>query len=61
MLTKPQQGQQFKLMRAMVMKCPVDYNKADLTNETRRKMMMSQHKFKTLSQECVELDQKCCQ
>ena len=54
-LTKPLQGQQFRIMRAMIMNCPVDYdetrkqNKDDDTKQT----MIPQNKSVMSSQECV--------
>ena len=56
-LTKPLLGQQFKLMRAMVMNCPVDYEEANSPEKTTDHMMMYQNDSEKSSQECVGNDQ----
>ena len=55
-LTKPLQGQQFSLMRAVIMNCLVDYDEtSDQTIiEKESRMMIPQNKSMISSQECVE-------
>ena len=53
MLTKPLQEQQFRQMRAMVMNCPLDYEKNNYYNKSKTGMMMHQDEPETSSQECV--------
>ena len=50
--TKHLQGQQFRMMRAMVMNCPVDPGR----NESQ--MMITKNNSVILSQECVGLQPK---
>ena len=58
LLTKPLQGQQFRLMRAAVINYPVGYEEINCINKPKAGMMISQDEPETSSQECVEKDQK---
>ena len=53
-LTKPKQGQQFRLMRAIIMNCPIDYEETNYqdTNKNEIQMMIPKNISMISSQEC---------
>ena len=60
-LTKPMQGCQFRLMRSMLMKCPIEYDEMSTMQNDENRMMMHENKSMISSKECVEQLTKCHQ
>ena len=53
-LTKLLQGHQFRLIRAMLMNCPIDHDEISEDKESKDWMMRNENKSIGLSQGCVE-------
>ena len=58
--TKPLQGQQLRMMRVIIIDCPVDFDKTTYGKQDRSKsqMMINKNDSVISSQECVGLQQK---